>query len=139
VMCRRAVEMRVMFAALLEASAWLHRINVGGRVRHCDVSGEIGMECDLSKTVRAAAVAGWWTSLIGAAWVTAAWLVWLAIMSARPGWLLALWGVSDLGWEQVQTMMLWFIGVMKIILFVFILTSICLTIMARKLRKIALG
>jgi hypothetical protein len=97
------------------------------------------MEHDLSKCVRAAAVAGWFTSLIGGIWVTVGWLVFLAVLGAKPHWLLTMWGGGNLGWDEVQTMMLWFIGVLKMIVFVFVLVSICLTITAHKLSKASQG
>ena len=54
------------------------------------------------KKVRAAAVAGWWVILIGYALLLVTWVVYLAIMSARPGWLLTMWGQGDVSWSLVQ-------------------------------------
>lgn len=47
---------------------------------------------DFVKKVRAAAVATWWTVLVGYALLTITWLVYLALVIARPEWLLTLWG-----------------------------------------------
>ena len=50
------------------------------------------MNDPFEKKVRAAAVAGWWVVLITVAFLTLLWLAYLAVMSAHPAWLLALWG-----------------------------------------------
>ena len=44
------------------------------------------------KRVRAAAVAGWWTVLIAVGFITLLWVIYLVVMSARPAWLLSMWG-----------------------------------------------
>jgi hypothetical protein len=51
--------------------------------------------------VRAAAVAGWWTVLIAAGFVTLSWIIFLVVMSARPAWFLTMWG-PDVDWAFVQ-------------------------------------
>jgi hypothetical protein len=48
------------------------------------------------KKGRAAAVAGWWVILIGYAPLTVTWGVYNVIVSARPAWMLAMWG-QDVG------------------------------------------
>jgi hypothetical protein len=48
--------------------------------------------------VRAAAMAWWWTLLIGAGFLAIQWVIYLLIMSARPAWLLSLWG-PDVSWQ----------------------------------------
>ena len=93
------------------------------------------MNDSLSQRVRAAAVAAWWTILIGALWMTGAWLAYLAILSARPGWVLTLWGGGELTWPKVQTLMLWFFATFKLILFVAVLLAIWLTLWARALKR----
>ncbi len=87
------------------------------------------------KKVRAAAVAGWWVILIAYALLTVTWAVYLAIVSARPKWLLALWG-GDVSWAFVQTVSLWFLGVFKLFLWVLFLVVLWLTLWARQLRKL---
>ena len=47
------------------------------------------MNDPFEKKVRAAAVAGWWVVLIAVAFLTLLWLVYLAVMSAHPAWLLS--------------------------------------------------
>ena len=92
------------------------------------------MNGDLDKKVCAAATAGWWTVLIGVVWLTVGWLVLLAFLGAKPGWLLKLWGGGELTWETVHTVMLYFMGAFKLILFVAVLCTIWLTILAKKLK-----
>ena len=48
------------------------------------------------KRVRAAAVAGWWTLLIAVGFITLLWVIYLAVMSARPAGL-AMWGPDSIG------------------------------------------
>jgi len=95
------------------------------------------MNGDLDKKVSAAAAAGWWTVLIGAVWGTIAWFVFLAVLGARPEWILRLWGGGELTWETVHMVMLYFMGVFKLILFVVVLGTVWLTILARKLKAAA--
>ena len=80
--------------------------------------------------VHAAAVAGWWTVLIGAIWLTAAWLIWMVILKKKPAWLISLWG-GNLSWEQVQSVMITFMAVAKMLLFVIILINIWLSLWVR--------
>ena len=56
--------------------------------------------------VRAAAVAGWWTFLIAAGFLMLQWVLYLLFMSARPGWLLSLWGPGA-NWPTVQNLSFW--------------------------------
>ena len=42
----------------------------------------------LEKKVRAAAVAGWWVVLVAVAFIVLQWLIYLAVMHARPAWVL---------------------------------------------------
>ena len=48
------------------------------------------MSEELAEVIQTAAVAGWWTVLIGAIWMTAAWLIWMQILKSKPAWLLSL-------------------------------------------------
>ena len=93
------------------------------------------MDGDLSKKVGAAARAAWWTVLIGAVWMSLGYRVWLWMMSARPGWVLVLWGGGDLAWGDVQRISLWFFGVFKIFLFAVLLSAIWLSLWGRGLRR----
>jgi hypothetical protein len=51
------------------------------------------------KRVRAAAVAGWWVVLITLAFIVLQWLVYLAVIHARPACFLLMWG-PNLDWLQ---------------------------------------
>jgi hypothetical protein len=53
------------------------------------------MNDSFEKKLRAAAVAGWWVLLIAYALLTVSWLVYRVLLSARPAWLLTMWGLSD--------------------------------------------
>jgi len=95
------------------------------------------MDDPFYKRVRALAVSGWWTALIAAIWVTAAWFIWLGLLKAQPAWLLRLWGGGDLTWADVRTLTLWFFGAMKLLLWLWLTGAICLTIWARRLKRMA--
>jgi hypothetical protein len=88
------------------------------------------------KKVRAAAVAGWCVVLLGYALLLVTWAVYLALLSARSGWLLTLWGQGDVSWAFVQTVSLWFLGVFKLFLWLLIPVVLWLTLWARQLRRI---
>ena len=62
--------------------------------------------------VRAAAVAGWWVVLIAVAFLTLLWLLYLAVMSAHPAWLLTLWG-PGVDWPFVQNVWFWAVAAFK--------------------------
>ena len=84
----------------------------------------------MMEAIRSAAVAGWWTVLIGAIWVTVAWLIWRSVLKSKPAWLMKLWGF-EMDWKEVQRIMFYSLAVMKMILFVCILICIWLTLWAR--------
>jgi hypothetical protein len=90
-----------------------------------------------TKKVRAAAVAAWWVVLAGYALLIVTWAVYLVIVSARPAWLLSMWGQGEVSWALVQTVSLWFMGVFKLLLWFLILGALWLTLWARQLRKAA--
>jgi hypothetical protein len=87
------------------------------------------------KKVRAAAVAGWWVVLSGYVLLTLTWAVYLVLVSARPAWMLGMWG-HDVTWDFVQTVSLWFPGVFKLFLWFVFLIVLWLTLWARQLRKL---
>ena len=87
-----------------------------------------------AQRVRAAAVAGWWTILIGGIWLTAAWLFMLGILSAEPQWLLTLWG-GHMDWNEVHSVMLNYMAVAKLILLTGLLATAWLTIWSRRLKR----
>lgn len=90
------------------------------------------------KRVKAAAVAGWWTLLIAVGFITLLWIIYLVVMSARPAWLLAMWG-PDFDWVFVRTVWFWAIAILKFIVWLMALGVIWLTLWAWQLRKRADG
>ncbi|HMF17404.1 MAG TPA: hypothetical protein VKE98_09370 [Gemmataceae bacterium] len=92
------------------------------------------MNHSFEKKVRAAAVAGWWVVLIGYVLLLFTWVVYVFITSARPAWLLSMWGL-DVSWDFMQTVSLWFMGVFKLCLWLMFLLALWLTLWARQLRK----
>ena len=86
------------------------------------------------KRVRTAAVAGWWTILIGAAWISAAWFFTTWILAAKPDWVLALWG-GIITWEDASDIVVRYFTTFKIIFFVMLMLTIWLSIWASKLKK----
>ena len=90
------------------------------------------------KRVRAAAVAGWWTLLIAIGFITLLWVIYLVVLSARPAWLLAMWG-PGMDWPFVQTVWFLAIAVLKFIVWLMALVVIWLTLWARQLRNRADG
>ncbi|MCD4699429.1 MAG: hypothetical protein K8R91_02515 [Phycisphaerae bacterium] len=89
----------------------------------------------LAKRVRSAAVAGWWTVLIAAVWMTAGWFAFLAFLHYQPEWLLKLWGGGDLDWTDVQGIVLWFFAVFKLMLFAVVMVVIWLTLWSKRLKR----
>jgi hypothetical protein len=92
----------------------------------------------LQKRVRSAAVAGWWTILIAAVWMTVSWCALLAILNTEPGWLLRLWGYRDtagLHWQQVHEIVMYFFSAFKLMLFAFVIVTIWLTLWSRRLKR----
>ena len=85
------------------------------------------MSEELRQIICSAAVAGWWTVLLGAIWLMISWLIWRVILKAKPKWLQDLWGV-DMDWKEIQSIMITFMAVAKLILFVCILASVWLTL-----------
>ena len=87
-----------------------------------------------ARRVRAAAVALWWTLLIAVGFITVQWLVYLAVVSARPAWLLAMWGPGA-DWDLVRAVWFWAVAVLKFVVWLAALVAIWLTLWARQLRK----
>jgi hypothetical protein len=92
------------------------------------------MNDTLEGRVRAAAVATWWTVLIGAGYLTLVWLVVLALVSARPAWYRSLLG-PGVSWEQLETVTLWAVAIFKMCLWLIALVAMWLTLWARQLRR----
>lgn len=90
------------------------------------------------KRVRAAAVAGWWTLLIAGGFLLIQWIMYLLITSARPSWVLRMWG-PDATWSFVQAVWFRSLAIAKICLWPLALVTVWLTLWARLLRKRASG
>ncbi|MGA2035647.1 MAG: hypothetical protein ABSG68_25645 [Thermoguttaceae bacterium] len=88
--------------------------------------------------IRSAAVAGWWTLLIAVGFITLLWIIYLVVMSARPAWLLVMWG-PGIDWAFVRNVWFWAIAILKFIVWLMALVTIWLTLWARQLRKGADG
>jgi len=84
--------------------------------------------------IRSAAAATWWTLLIGMAFLTVQWILYLVFMSSRPGWLLSLWG-PNLGWENINQVWFWALVLIKVFLGLIAFVALWLTLWARQLRK----
>ena len=92
------------------------------------------MNDPFERKVRAAAVAGWWVIVIGYALLLITWIAYLGIVSARPAWLLVMWG-PDVSWDFLQTVSLWFMGVFKLSIWLLLLVVLWLTLWAKQLRQ----
>jgi len=72
--------------------------------------------------------------LIAVAFITLQWIIYLAVMSARPTWILSMWG-PGVEWDFVQRVWFWAIVALKFVLWLTVLFVIWLTLWARRLRK----
>jgi hypothetical protein len=86
------------------------------------------------KKMRAAAVAGWWVVLSAVAFLTLLWLLYLAVLSARPPWPLTLWG-PGVDWPFVQSVWFWAVAALKFCVWLLVFAALWLTLWARQLRK----
>lgn len=84
--------------------------------------------------VRAAAVAGWWTILVGVGFVTLLWIISTLMLVYRPAWVLFLWG-PEVHWSDVQQVCLWIIAAFKFFLWMAALVCVWLTLWGRQLGK----
>ncbi len=92
------------------------------------------MDVGFDKKVRDAAIAGWWTILIVAGFLTVLWFVSLGIFSAKPSWMAALLG-PDVSWATIQTVTLWCVAVFKLCLWVMVAVVVWLSLWARRLGR----
>jgi hypothetical protein len=95
---------------------------------------EHAMNDAVEMRIRSAAAAGWWTLLIGVAFLVVQWILYLAFMSSRPAWLLFLWGPNT-SWETINQVWFWALVLFKVCLGLLALVSLWLTLWARQLRK----
>ena len=84
--------------------------------------------------IRAAAIAGWWTVLIGIAFLTLVWILFLVLMSARPPWYQSLLG-PGVSWEYVQHVGFWAVAIFKMCIWLMTLVVLWLTLWSRQLGK----
>jgi hypothetical protein len=92
------------------------------------------MNDDFERKVSAAAVAGWWVVLVAACLLVVSWVAYLVVISARPDFLLSLWG-PDLSWEFIQNVWFWALVMLKLSVWLIVLFVLWLTLWARRLRK----
>ncbi len=93
------------------------------------------MNDTFERKVRAAAVAGWWVILVAVAFVVVLSLMYLAVVSYQPGWVLAMWGPGTT-WPFVQTVWFWTIAGVKFCVWLLFFVVLWLTLWARQLRKV---
>ena len=93
------------------------------------------MNDEFAKRVRAAAIAGWWTVLIVAAFTTFQWLAYLCVLKNRPACVRAMWG-PDVTWATVESVWLWAIAALKFFIWLMVTVLIWLSLWARKLRRL---
>ena len=91
------------------------------------------MNDDFPKSVRSAAIAGWWTLLIATIFLAGQWAAYLVITGSKPGWMLGFWGGGDIQWSTIQTIWLWMTAVFKLIVWVAAMVVTWLTLWARRL------
>jgi|KBSSwiStaDraftv2_1062776.scaffolds.fasta_scaffold2047811_1 hypothetical protein len=84
--------------------------------------------------IRAAAIAGWWTVLIGLAFLTLVWILFLVLMSARPSWYQSLLG-PGVSWEYIQHVGFWVVSIFKMCIWLMALVVLWLTLWSRQLGK----
>ena len=84
--------------------------------------------------IRAAAIAGWWTLLIAAGFLTLAWILFLLLVSIRPAWYGSLLG-PGMAWDELQTVGLWAIAIFKMCLWLIGVVVVWLTLWSRQLAK----
>jgi len=92
------------------------------------------MDDAFARRVRAAAVAGWWTLLIAAVFLTLVWIVFLGTVSTRPAWYLPLLGPGA-SWEEFQRVGFWAVAIFKMCLWVMAVVVVWLTLWARRLQR----
>ena len=84
--------------------------------------------------IRTAAIAGWWTVLIAIGFLTLVWIVFLALISARPPWYQSLLG-PGVTWEVFQNVGFWAVAIFKMCIWLMALVVLWLTLWARQLEK----
>lgn len=93
------------------------------------------MDAEFTRRVRSAAVAGWWTLLIGAVFLAITWGAYLAVMCTKPAWMLGYWGGAGMNWEMMQVVWVWMTAIFKLVLWVAAIIVVWLTLWARRLAR----
>jgi hypothetical protein len=88
----------------------------------------------LEQKLRAAVSAGWKVVVIEAVFITVAWLAYLATITGRAGWLLALWG-PEVSWPTVATVSVLAIAAFKVMLWLQAALVLWAWMWARALRR----
>ena len=74
------------------------------------------------------------TVLIAAGYLTLVWILFVAMMSARPSWYQSLLG-PEVSWEHLQNVGLWAVAIFKMCIWLMALGAVWLTLWARQLGK----
>ena len=84
--------------------------------------------------VRSAAVAGWWTFLVGVAMAMLFWACMLLVARGQPEWVTRMWG--GVSWETMRDVSLWMIAVFRLLLWVIFLVAVWLSLWSAKLKRL---
>jgi hypothetical protein len=95
------------------------------------------MEEGLSKRVRAAAIAGWWTLAVAVGFGLLLGLASIGFLSCRPDWVVRFWG-PDITWATIYAVTLWMFAVYKVFTLILLIVAVWLSLWARRLRKAGL-
>jgi hypothetical protein len=98
------------------------------------MKGETAMNDVFQQRIRAAAIAGWWTVLIAAGFLTLVWIIFLVLMSTRPSWYQSLLG-PGVSWDDLQVVGLWAVAIFKMCIWLMALVVLWLTLWSRQLGK----
>mgnify|MGYP001551144041 CR=1 FL=1 len=91
------------------------------------------MNEEFIQRVRSAAITAWWTVLVAAAFVTLQWMAYMFVMSARPTWVLSMWG-PDMTWASVQNLWIMVIAIVKVAVWIMALLALWLSLWSGRLR-----
>jgi hypothetical protein len=89
------------------------------------------------KRVKAAAVAGWWTLLVAAIFLTIQWIAYIS-MDTWPTWMSRLM-VNDSDWITTRNVCFWIIAIFKMCIWLMAMVVNWLTLWARQLKQHAGG
>ena len=72
--------------------------------------------------------------LILGIWLTVGWFAWMAVLSARPAWMLAMWG-QGMTWDEAHQIVVTMMGAFKLIVLTLLMLTIWVSLWARQLGK----